>query len=574
MQYKQIMLLAIFLVSLLAIGAVSAADNSTDNDVIGESSYEGLPDPVINDEGTFTQLDHAINGNTKSKITLNNDYKHSSEEGFVDGIFINRDLTIYGNGHTINAEGNARIFNIVGGNVVFYNITFTNGYNNDVGGAIYGNCKAINCTFKNNKADWGGGAMVLGTAFDCTFIENSAMLGGAMKDANAVNCIFTRNFEKPIASDIRTYYAYGGAMYGGHAVNCTFIENTGHGSYIRGGAMFLGSAVNCTFIKNYLSDYDARGGAAEGTTAVDCTFSGNYANLGNAMYNGYMWNCTGQVLSDFYGTGELALHWDVNDNFTAPYGGAIGIYLKNQNYALVGYINCDLVVYNDGAVVKTYHCLSNDALHLDLDVGTYTAVLKVTYPGMDPIAKEINITITKTTPEIDVSVSKATYSEVVVKVKSDAGGKYNVKIGGKSKNVVLKKGVTKSVVFTGLKPKKYTVSVKFAGDKNYVEKLVKKSVAVKKAAVKLSAPKKTFKKSVKAKQYVVTLKANKKKVMKNTLVTLKVNKKTYKIKTNKKGKAIFKITNLNKKGTFTAVVKYSGNKYYAAKTVKPKITVK
>ena len=62
--------------------------------------------------------------------------------------------------------------------------------------------------------------------------------------------------------------------------------------------------------------------------------------------------------------------------------------------------------------------------------------------------------------------------------------------------------------------------------------------------------------------------------MKNTYVTLKVNKKTYNVKTNAKGQATFKITNLNKKGTFTAEVKYAGNSCYNAKTVKPKITIK
>ena len=62
--------------------------------------------------------------------------------------------------------------------------------------------------------------------------------------------------------------------------------------------------------------------------------------------------------------------------------------------------------------------------------------------------------------------------------------------------------------------------------------------------------------------------------MKNVKLTLKVNKKIYKAKTNKKGKATFKITKLTKKGKFTAVVKFAGNKYYYAKTVKPKITVK
>ena len=62
--------------------------------------------------------------------------------------------------------------------------------------------------------------------------------------------------------------------------------------------------------------------------------------------------------------------------------------------------------------------------------------------------------------------------------------------------------------------------------------------------------------------------------MKNIKVTLKVNKKTFTAKTNKKGVATFKITNLKKRGKFTAVIKYAGNKYYNKLTKKAKINVK
>ena len=93
-------------------------------------------------------------------------------------------------------------------------------------------------------------------------------------------------------------------------------------------------------------------------------------------------------------------------------------------------------------------------------------------------------------------------------------------------------------------------------------------------SLKLLFLSKTFKKSVKTKKYTVTLKTNTNKVMKNTKLTLKVNGKTYTAKTNAKGQATFKITKLTKKGKFTAVVKFAGNKYYNAKTVKPKIIVK
>ena len=57
--------------------------------------------------------------------------------------------------------------------------------------------------------------------------------------------------------------------------------------------------------------------------------------------------------------------------------------------------------------------------------------------------------------------------------------------------------------------------------------------------------------------------------MKSATVTLKVSGKTYSAKTNANGKATFKITKLNKKGTFKAVITYKATKNYngATKTV-------
>ena len=62
--------------------------------------------------------------------------------------------------------------------------------------------------------------------------------------------------------------------------------------------------------------------------------------------------------------------------------------------------------------------------------------------------------------------------------------------------------------------------------------------------------------------------------MKKAKVTLKVKGKTYKAKTNKKGKAIFKITKLTKKGKYTGTIKFAGNKYFKSATKNVKITVK
>ena len=62
--------------------------------------------------------------------------------------------------------------------------------------------------------------------------------------------------------------------------------------------------------------------------------------------------------------------------------------------------------------------------------------------------------------------------------------------------------------------------------------------------------------------------------MKKVKLTLKVKGKTYKAKTNAKGKATFKIKNLKKKGKYTAKVTFNGNKHYKKASKKVKITIK
>lgn len=90
----------------------------------------------------------------------------------------------------------------------------------------------------------------------------------------------------------------------------------------------------------------------------------------------------------------------------------------------------------------------------------------------------------------------------------------------------------------------------------------------------ITAPKKTYKAKTKVKKYTATLKDSNNKPVKNAKLTLKVNGKTYKATTTNSGKATFKITKLTKKGTFTAVIKFAGNKNYKATSKNVKIKVK
>ena len=61
--------------------------------------------------------------------------------------------------------------------------------------------------------------------------------------------------------------------------------------------------------------------------------------------------------------------------------------------------------------------------------------------------------------------------------------------------------------------------------------------------------------------------------LRKAVVYLKVKGKTYKAKTNSKGKATFKITKLYKKGKFTAKITFKTNKYYMGVSKKVRLTI-
>ena len=245
----------------ISVGENQALEQSDDVETLGA------------DEGTFTQLQEEINtAGPGSTITLGKNY--TREKGFDGEITFANDISVDGNGYTVDAGGYGRIFNITGRDVTIKNMILINAY--ETGGAMYGGT-AINCTFSNNKAGWGygGAAICEGTAINCTFTNNYAIEGcPAIQNGTAINCTFRNN----------TAGYVGGAM-SGLAINSTFISNYAPS----GGAMYESSAENCTFINNKASC----GGAMHGGSAVKCTFINNHAmDLGPATYNTSLKNCT------------------------------------------------------------------------------------------------------------------------------------------------------------------------------------------------------------------------------------------------------------------------------------------
>ena len=571
---------------------------------------------------SFFDLNVLINNNTDSDIYLNSNYTFDlmSDSDFKDGVVIGRAVTVHGNGFTISGDNAARIFTVTNSNVVFKDIVFVNGKTSVNGGAIDGECTVVNCTFNSNSAECGG-AMYKGSAVNCTFINNGAnYCGGAMYFGSAVNCTFIGNFAITYGN------SYGGAMDECSAVNCTFKDNKGQcGIFSRstainctfdsnsasyGGAIYGGFAVNCTF-RNNKAKYDGGAMCGNGYTATNCQFINNTANNGGATYQITANNCQfiNNTASEYGGamyegtanncifkdnkagiSGDNTYNTNVPKpnlivyNFTSTYnsGNKLLFNFTTASGTPINNVNITIRVYKNNALVGTYYALSGEGWVVNLDVGSYIAVCSVENQAYEVEPANATLTIKKLNTNIAASAVTTVYNGgkyLVITLKDSAGKKISgvkltVVIGSKTYKPTTDKNGQVKVSTNSLVPKKYTAKITFNGNTNYVKSTKSVKVTVKKATPKLTAKAKTFKKSVKTKNYVVTLKTNQNKVMKKAKLTMKVNGKTYSATTNAKGQATFKITKLTKKGTFTAVVKFAGNKYYNAKTVKPKITVK
>ena len=387
---------------ILSIQAISATDNTTNDelsniyniqnnnlesnvqeeDVSTENNGTKLSlneqdkfssDKKTNEESlTFTDLNNTINDNSNSTINLSNNYKYNGDldSELIDGISISRNLTIYGNGITIDGSGNARIFSLIDPNltVSFYNINFINA-NAEFGGALeYGD--AYNCIFTNNKCEYGGGAIYQGNAFNCTFIGNSAFSGGAIYQGNAYNSTFINN----------TGFEFGGALFEGTAVNCTFTDNDA----LSGQAICEGTGILCRFYNN----------TCELTTIVPASIN---------------------VL-----------------NYTSPYkSGEKLIFNLTANDMLFDGFNTTIKIYNNGSLVKTVYAFTGVGWIVDLGVGEYTAVLSLTdYPDENSSNATINISKGNTTVVINPINDTIVGKEIVINYTTNSNGTVTIKVNG------------------------------------------------------------------------------------------------------------------------------------------------
>ena len=221
MPNKKILMLMLF-IALMAISAVSASDNITDD---GLSLDNATSEVVISNDdssdGSFDDLSQIIQDTNQKTLKLNQSYKNTENSSQIT---INKSITIDGQGHTIDANHASRVFYINASDVVLKNINFINGRSDYHGGALYFepdlNANIVNCTFINCTSPFGGAITLLGSnshITQCRFNANSADYYGG-----AVFAMYgTVNFESNNFTD--NWAELGGALYLSQVA--TYIDN-------------------------------------------------------------------------------------------------------------------------------------------------------------------------------------------------------------------------------------------------------------------------------------------------------------------------------------------------------------
>ena len=505
-----------------------------------------------------------------------------------------------------------------------YNCIFTQNKANEYGGAIYSApdifTEAYYCTFTNNTAEDQGGAIYGGNAYNCNFTENKADKdGGAMQSSNATNCIFTENIANK----------YGGAIYYGNAYNCTFQNNSAGenggalnqvNAYVctfkdnnatNGEAMYKGTACLCIFNEdstkdtiiipatlnalNYTSTYKSGEKLIFNLTAKDIVLDGF-----NITINIYK---DGQLYTTVYGlSGEgwivdlapgeyiaelsLPLYPEVT-----PINATISVSKGNTTVVIDPII--DVIVGKE--ITINYATNSNGTVTIEVNGkiipdGKFTPPTSGIYNVTIIVAEneyytsatnKTTFTAEKLTSKITANPVTTTYNigkNLIITLKDAnnnpiSGVVLTVNLGSAKQYKTDKNGQI-IIDIAKLTPKTYNAKITYSGSDIYNGSTKSVKVTVKKAKPKITAKSASYKLKVKTKKYLVIFKDNKNKGLKNTKVTLKIYGKTYTTKTNSKGQATFKITNLKKKGRYTALITVPANKYYNKVSKKVKITVK
>ena len=270
--------------------------NIKDLTVKGSTFINNTPNTIFNWVGaggnlnlnirTFTDLQNAI-GLVTGTLTLNQNVAMTTKEAadFTNGITINKDITIDGKGHTIDAKNLGRIFSIGEGfTVTLTNATLING-KADKGGAIYndGSLTLSDVKLSDNAADSYGGAV---------FNNGELVVSDSVFDSND---IVNRGSASVDYGGAAIYNWYDGTLTVSGSNFTNNIKNYKNGDNLVGAITTIGNATVSG--SNFVNNSGRWGGAISATGAElrknssTLTVSNTIFKDNSALYAGavYIW---------------------------------------------------------------------------------------------------------------------------------------------------------------------------------------------------------------------------------------------------------------------------------------------
>lgn len=484
MKIKILLIFIVFLFSLACVSASDVNDTLAISDEIPTVEANDTSQDMLSDsgEGTFTSLQLKISTASEgSTITLDRDYSY--DDGFLEsGIVITKDITIDGNGHTLDGKSKSRIFMILfdlkeKNKVTLNNINFKNGHTNYYGGAIlnFANLTVNKCSFTNNYAKYCGGAINSLGYLDCknsNFNKNTA--GG---DGGA---LFTLSFENSVSFYLNIFpdkkidekldflnpLALNATFkfLKDKVSNCVFTNNQAKGR--GGGAIYAFADLDISSSKFTSNKAGENGGAVFGDKNLYITnskFTGNNApKYGGAVY----FKCHGS-------TG----HYDKNGKWvseTKYYDNLIQTSTFSKNTA------------SRGGAIYGFRTSSSDKVHC-------AKAVKCTFENNKaPTGRDIYggttskcvfnyLKLTLKTVKVKKSAKKLVLTAKLTKGKTlIKGKKVTFKFNGKTyKAKTSKKGIAKVTIKKSVL-KKLKVGKKVSYQAKYSKLSVKKTAKVKK----------------------------------------------------------------------------------------------
>ena len=427
----------------------------------------------------------------------------------------------------------------------------------DSGGRFYRAFAYINnCTFKNNLADYFGGAISLYDSdvfvTNSNFVSNKAKEGGAisilngMANLTVINSSFTDNFasERGGALDIDALKTYD-VPYFAKVINSTFDSNNAN----YGGAIIAGCSniSNCIFTDNkavyqggaIFNNETFLGDAITDRTYIEyCIFEDNKAEKGLNY-----WGTSVLVNNNFWGNNFKSIDDLIGNNI---------IFFVTENNDL-SWVNIDIEgLENITLGDNSYTCkfVSNNGSELANIMPNYN--VKISNKVLNNKLDAADLLISNNKASVNYNASETAKDTIsIFNSHSELITSKDIEVKSNESNANITEDNSTSTNNTDNSS----------------------SVNVTKIATKLTVPNKTFVVTSSSKKLVITLKDANGNPLSNKVIKVKINGVTKSYKTNSKGQITTSKINLKVK-SYKVTVSFAGDDLYKSTSKSATLKIK